>query len=213
MPTPWLEEVVQKLRSRPRQSLAPKRVWDADLEREIIQATQEQLLGDAAAKKEDVLALKAGLLLWNDSLDASHRFSQQVHSTLGSYWHGIMHRMEGDYSNAKYWFRMTGEHPVFEPLQRKWSNHKDEFRSGPASQSAPSGLNGGHGGTVAERLARLAANDRWDPFAFVDLVAQTVAIGTKAETEWVERVQRWEMELLLNYTYQRCCGGTLIETG
>ena len=66
---------------------------------------------------------------------------------------------------------------------------------------------------MEERLARLAANDRWDPVAFVDVGAQTVAIGTKTETEWVERVQRWEMELLLNYTYQRCCGGTLIETG
>ena len=120
MPTPWMEQIISKLRSRPLQSLAPKRVWDAELEKEIEQAPAELLVSNGSPPEEDVLALKAGLLLWNDSLDASHTFSQAVHSPTGSYWHGIMHRMgKQDYSNAKYWFRLTGEHPVFASLQQK----------------------------------------------------------------------------------------------
>src|SRR5690606_9031346 len=58
----------------------------------------------------------AGILLLSDQLDASHTWSQQVETPDGSFWHGIMHRREGDYSNAKYWFRRVGRHPVYEPL-------------------------------------------------------------------------------------------------
>ena len=28
------------------------------------------------------------------------------------YWHGIMHRREGDFSNSHYWFRKVGNHPA-----------------------------------------------------------------------------------------------------
>ncbi len=54
----------------------------------------------------------SGLLLAHDLLDASHTISQEIESGEGSYWHGVMHRREGDYSNAKYWFRRVGLHPI-----------------------------------------------------------------------------------------------------
>ena len=55
--------------------------------------------------------LVAGLWLYADELDKSHSVSQQILTEEGSFWHGIMHRREGDFSNAKYWFRNAGALP------------------------------------------------------------------------------------------------------
>lgn len=62
------------------------------------------------------LAFTAGILLWQNELEASHEVSQNLHQCEGSFWHGIMHRREPDYSNAKYWFAKVGKHPVYEEL-------------------------------------------------------------------------------------------------
>src|SRR5262245_25063275 len=49
-------------------------------------------------------ACLAGLWLLANDLNASHRISQELETPEGSYWHAVMHRREGDYGNAKYWF-------------------------------------------------------------------------------------------------------------
>lgn len=58
----------------------------------------------------------AGLWLYVDELDRSHAISQGIATATGSYWHAIMHRREGDFSNAKYWFGKVGNHPVIDTL-------------------------------------------------------------------------------------------------
>lgn len=72
-----------------------------------------RLLKSAELKSSDLppLAISGWWLLAGD-LDRSHSISQSDSSAEGSFWHGIMHRREGDYSNAKYWFRRVGTHPV-----------------------------------------------------------------------------------------------------
>lgn len=55
-------------------------------------------------------ALGAGLWLYVDDLERSHGLCQAIKDSTGSFWHGIMHRREGDFSNSHYWFRNTGEH-------------------------------------------------------------------------------------------------------
>jgi hypothetical protein len=70
----------------------------------------------AAQSKAFSPEVQAGLWLYVDDLNSSHILSQGIESATGAYWHGIMHRREGDFSNAKYWFRQAGRHEVIETL-------------------------------------------------------------------------------------------------
>ncbi len=63
-------------------------------------------------------ACRAGLWLYFDFLDQSHRLSQDLPTAEGSFWHAIMHRREPDAWNSKYWWRRVGRHPVLDQLQQ-----------------------------------------------------------------------------------------------
>lgn len=56
--------------------------------------------------------LAAGLWLYVDDLERSHTVSQGIEDETGSYWHGIMHRREGDFGNSRYWHRKAAGHPL-----------------------------------------------------------------------------------------------------
>ena len=49
-------------------------------------------------------ALIARLWLYVDDLERSHVVGQSIEDATGSYWHGIMHRREGDFSKTNYTF-------------------------------------------------------------------------------------------------------------
>ena len=68
-------------------------------------------------RARDPRAALSGLLLLAGQWDLSHHVSQTVASREGSYWHAIAHRIEPDSSNAAYWFRRVGEHPIFKSLR------------------------------------------------------------------------------------------------
>jgi hypothetical protein len=70
----------------------------------------ETILRDPALANRPDLA--AGLWLYVDNLERSHTVSQSLETPTGSYWHGIMHRREGDFSNSRYWMRRAAGHPL-----------------------------------------------------------------------------------------------------
>lgn len=72
----------------------------------------ERLAGELA----DRPCLAAGLWLYVDDLDRSHRISQSLHTVQGSLWHAVMHRREGDFGNSKYWLRQAGDTAVLESV-------------------------------------------------------------------------------------------------
>ncbi len=88
----------------------------------------------------------SGLGLLHHCLDESHEISQSIHTSEGSYWHAIMHRLEGDFSNAKYWYRNAGNHPIDAEIEtmtgESWNPSKfvdrcqREIRSGNLSEAA-----------------------------------------------------------------------------
>ena len=75
----------------------------------------------------DSECVRSGLFLYFSALDESHTVSQRIPTASGSYWHGIMHRQEGDWGNAKYWFRRVGTHPVFARLEEELGQSWDPF--------------------------------------------------------------------------------------
>ena len=96
-----------------------------EVKRQLDSLTPDQLLAPAKiVSQDDALLVKAALYLAHGFLDASHQISQQVETLNGSYWHAIMHRKEGDFSNAKYWYRRVGPHPVFAKIAEDF----DPFR-------------------------------------------------------------------------------------
>lgn len=95
---------------------------------ELRQLRLEDLFEGGAIKDRDFAkCVQSGLYLYFSALAESHRISQGIPSASGSYWHGIMHRQEGDWSNAKYWFRRVGTHPVFGQLEARAGSPWDPY--------------------------------------------------------------------------------------
>lgn len=77
-------------------------------------AVRERIAG--AQLRPGVLA---GLWIYFADFEGAHRVAQDDTSRQGSYWHGILHRMEPDAGNAAYWFRRAGEHAIHAELARE----------------------------------------------------------------------------------------------
>lgn len=128
----------------------------------------------------------SGLWLRHGFLTESHTISQGIPTQSGSYWHGIMHRREPDYENAKYWFRRVGNHPVFVELH--------EFaRQTAAAQPA------------LERLVYLRSADTWNPYAFID-ACRAVEGGTGPDESTCRLIAEFEWQLLFDYCYRHAVG-------
>ncbi len=174
------------LDAAPRNELGPGSPDRAALQR-LRELDERSLLGERPLVDRDMAACcLAGLWLRYDYLDESHRISQNVGSSSGSYWHAIMHRREGDFSNAKYWFRRVGEHAVF-----------DDLSAAARELAADAQLD--------DASAYLAEPAAWDPFRFVDLCAAVV--GGRSPSEALCRdLARAEWQLLFDYCYRRASG-------
>jgi len=64
----------------------------------------------------DLREAQAGIWLYVDELERSHKISQNLTTREAMTWHGIMHRREGDFGNSKYWFRQAGFHPALKAI-------------------------------------------------------------------------------------------------
>jgi hypothetical protein len=121
----------------------------------------------------------AALWLVHDFLEESHALSQEIATPEGSCWHGILHRREPDFANAKYWFRRVGKHAVFEALHREVAAER---------------------ASVPQAAQSLSRGTTWDASAFVDLCEQAAGQGGELEA-FCRRWQQREWELLFEHCW------------
>jgi hypothetical protein len=168
--------------------LVPDRLMDVgpgtpNLAHEPLLQVLARELPKKAKNRDAALACLAGLWLLHNFLDESHAVSQDLDTLEGSYWHGILHRREPDYANAKYWFRRAPNHAVFGELCL-------------SARELAAGVPG------AKFLARQTS---WSAAGFVDL-CESAARGPEALTDLCRCIQQREWELLFVHCHERAFG-------
>jgi hypothetical protein len=177
---PVFSALVDDNRCRALNAGTPDRGQRAALQRATLEAA---FAHTKVVDRNMALCCLAGVWLVHDFLDESHTISQGIETTSGSFWHGIIHRREGDFSNAKYWFRRVGSHEVLSELGPRLAELAgDQDGDDMASKIAPGG--------------------KFDPFAMVD--ACQASLRSRGEDEdFCRRVQQAEWELLFDHCYRR----------
>jgi len=166
--------------------LGPGRKSDT-LYRELSTIDLEQAFAPKIIKDIDFAnACWSALWLHYDFLDESHALSQEIPSSTGSFWHGIMHRREGDYWNSKYWFKRVLDHGIYPFLNNYALKLIETYKHERAFET-------------------IVGKSFWDPFKFVDLVERF--IDTDTEQELIcKKIQQSEWQLLFHYSYCKALG-------
>lgn len=188
--TPAIAEVIEKLEAgNPLPTLVPQKAWSTELTEALASKSVDELFqGESVKNTTFGDAIKSGLLLWNDALDESHNISQGLANQTGSYWHGIMHRREPDYSNAKYWFGRVGTHPIFPQIRERALAIFNETPD-------PSD-------TLARIAQAIETQAQWDAYQFIDWCQAAESESAGDVTRFLQQVQAEEIKLLLAYSYQ-----------
>jgi hypothetical protein len=151
--------------------LCPQGAFDAELSEQIKNA---ELFPNPSS--EMARAATAGLLLFNDDLDAAHIIVQSPETQINNFWHAIIHRREGD---ARYWWNRTKHHPAMDEIFDIVIHRVPDF----------------------DFIDELRQSQQWEPFALNDFCERAAKTG-----EWekeLREVQRLEMKILLEWCAAR----------
>ena len=77
-------------------------------------------LADSKPPSDTSLALQAMWYDANGDWDEAHRLAQAQDDRIGAWVHAYLHRVEGDLSNAAYWYRRADRPVCQESLEQEW---------------------------------------------------------------------------------------------
>ena len=155
--------------------LTPTEPLNWDLPGKIRDASDEVLSGGKEIGDVKIFALVRGAMFYAaDALDDGHRIFQDEPGDLGSYWHGMIHRREGDFDNARHWFRRAGRLPIFDRLH----------------------------GAAANLSPNMAKQSSWDAYLLTGMCEQAKFGDREAIPECV-KLQRVEFDGMLDYCWRQ----------
>lgn len=86
------------------------------------------IMRDEGTIPDDIpLLLQALLLDAVGDWDSAHRIAQSDFTKNGSWVHAFLHREEGDFSNAAYWYGNAGRHMPDTKLEEEWEEISREL--------------------------------------------------------------------------------------
>lgn len=94
--------------------------------------TADELARAAALPSGISSAARALWLARNGSWDSAHDLCQEIAGAEGAWIHAWLHRQEGDYANACYWYARAGKPAAAEdaPLDQEWQEIAREVCGG-----------------------------------------------------------------------------------
>jgi hypothetical protein len=155
--------------------LQPSEPADRELLRRLRASDDQALSGGKTIGNREMFSLvRGGLFYALDALDDCHALFQEAKSDEGSYWHGMMHRREGDFDNARYWFRRAGTLPVFNAMHR----------------------------TATEVSPTMGKQNNWDAYLLTGQCEQARFGAEELEPELL-KLQRVEFDVLFDYCWRK----------
>jgi hypothetical protein len=104
----FLEQFLGKLQT-PRVSLSQPEIQPGLVEE--LNRVSDLVLANGCGPRVD--CIRSLLLLQAGDFERSHSIVQAMSGSDPAYIHGMVHRVQGDFWNAKYWFRRSKKHPAF----------------------------------------------------------------------------------------------------
>lgn len=97
--------------------------------------------------------IRSLLFLAAGGVDQAHRLAQELSTSASSYIHGMVHRIDDDFDNARYWFRRARVTPAAAEMYRR----------------------------AAAKSMKVASRPHWDPSMVTDMVEASRTEGVSDE--------------------------------
>lgn len=129
-----------------------------------------ELIQRVAAAEDREIAVEEGvavrctrslLFIAAGGLSQAHRIVQEISTSDGAYIHGMVHRIDDDFGNARYWFRRAGVQPAAPEMYRR----------------------------AAASSVTVASHPIWDPFLVTDMLERSRTAGVTEELRAVLTVE------------------------
>ncbi|MEA3145078.1 MAG: hypothetical protein QOI53_499 [Verrucomicrobiota bacterium] len=135
---------------------------DQDLIQQVTAAKEKEI---APATGPTASCIRSLLFLAAGGLSQAHRIVQAMSTTDAAHIHGVIHRVDDDFDNARYWFRGARVHPAAAEMYRR------------ASASSPT----------------MSQSAGWDPILVTDLLEKSRSSGVSEELQTLLTIEFEEL--------------------